>query len=616
MIRRRPHMLAAAAAIAAMAFGLLADGPALAKPAAVVTSPLPSVYDSSATFSLKANGRNVPVIAFSSQYDYAVFSLANDGTCELEISRLDRKPIATHAISPMKYDLAGKAAGAKLTFAIDKPVYLIVAIDDLRKLVIAVDPPERDRPAASGPSVYNVAAAPYKADRRGADSSTAAIQRAVDDAGKDASKAGVVYVPNGVYRLAELRLVSNVTLYLEPGAVLRLSDTRDELKLRYKKNSQNRHGTWFIHTQGGATNVKILGRGTIDGDGKRIEKDLNLTSHVVVPMNCTGFTLDGPVLRDSGLWGVVVANSRNVRLANTKHFNHLDMGENDCVDVCNSQDVTVERSIGISLDDPYSTKTWDESVDVAKQWTGEFQANRNIVFDDCLSWTRCFAFKIGAGVWRDQENITVKNSVVYDSAHAIGISHSYGSADVRNATFDGIDVERNTMTNLGRSWARFVIDKRKPDGGQGGRVYGVHVRNVTVRDAGTDPVTVVGLADDKRIQGVTFERIVMPGKSEAALTLAEAGVTETRFAQGVVIVGASIGSDSARDALRGTGASPVQPAAPAAGLKSGLGRQRTGEAPVPREIHHSSDAQRPRTRVGPRGEATAEGSISFPERAQ
>ena len=34
------------------------------------------------------------------------------------------------------------AAGAKLAFTIGKPAYLIVAIDDLRKLVIAIDPPE------------------------------------------------------------------------------------------------------------------------------------------------------------------------------------------------------------------------------------------------------------------------------------------------------------------------------------------------------------------------------------------------------------------------------------------------------------------------------------------
>jgi polygalacturonase len=324
-------------------------------------------------------------------------------------------------------------------------------------------------------------------------------------------------------------------------------------------------------------------------------------------MNCTGFTLDGPVLRDSGLWGVVVANSRKVALRNTKHFNRLDMGENDCVDICNSQDVTVERSIGISLDDPYSTKTWASHIDIAKQWSGSYLPNRNVVFDDCLSWTRCFAFKIGAGVWQDQENITVRNSVVYDSAHAIGISHSYGSADVRNVTFDGIDVERNTMTNLGRSWARVVIDPRKPDGGDGGSVYDVRVRNVTVRDAGTDAVPVVGLSESKSIRGLTFENITMPNRKAPAATLADVGVVETKFADGIAVD------------HRGMGASPMQPAAPAA-LRSSLEgtnaagrRERMGEAPMPQE--QSSRALGTRTRIRPGEVSHVEGTLLSLERA-
>jgi polygalacturonase len=597
---------------------------------AVTAYELPAIYKASSTYSLKANGKNIAVVDFSKQYDYAVFTA--DGACQLEIARVDGKAIKQHSISPMKLNLAGEAAGAKLTFKSDEPRYYIVAIDDLRKLVIAIDPAETDSPFVSGAGVFNVTDAPYSADRSGKSDSTAAMQRAVEDAAKsvvaasankltpspgtpgegggegsrasasnaagastasnphpnpstsheymgtpefrvrgqedlatgqkdlasgqgekarrvgtahhseevgsahptrrDAGDAqAIVYVPNGVYRLRELCLRSNVALYLDSGAVLQLSGTREQLKQRYYKKSQNRHGTWFIYTADGATNVKIYGRGTIDGDGQRLEKSADLTSHLVLPMNCDGFTLDGPVVRDSGLWGTVVANSKNVALRNTKHFNRLDMGENDCVDICNSQNVTVERSIGISLDDPYSTKCWQPETDLTKQWTGEFRANKNIVIEDCLSWTRCFAFKIGAGVWRDQEEITIRNCVAYDSAHAFGISHSYGSKDVRNIVVDGLDVERNTMTNLGQSWARIVIDAGKRDGSEGGSVYDVIIKNVNVRDAGIDAVPINGLADDKHIQRVTFENIRMPGKTAVAATLEEVGVKETRFAE-------------------------------------------------------------------------------------
>src|SRR5437773_3784384 len=307
---------------------------------------MPSIYEASPDDSLIANGKSVPVVGFDKEYDYATFGLG-DGPCTLEMTRLDGKPVERHAITPMKLKLSSKAAGSKLSYTDTEPIYLIVQLHGVtRELVIAIDAPEADRPGPQGQGVFNVTSAPYSADATGATPATDAIQRAVDDAGKySGGKNAVVYVPNGVYNLTELRLVSNVSLYLEPAAVLRCNGTRDDLKVRYFKRSQNRHGTWFIYTADGAANVRIFGRGTIDGNGRHLVDKVNLSNHVVVPMNCSHFTMDGPILRDSGLWGVVVGNSRDVALRNTKHFNHLDMGENDCVDICNSQDVTVRNSI-------------------------------------------------------------------------------------------------------------------------------------------------------------------------------------------------------------------------------------------------------------------------------
>ncbi len=75
----------------------------------------------------------------------------------------------------------------------------------------------------------------------------------------------------------------------------------------------------------------------------------------------------------------MIARSDHVTLTNCKHFNFLDMGEDDCIDVCESQDVTIERSIAISLDDSYSFKTWSEKTDIAKTWPGTSEQNHNIV---------------------------------------------------------------------------------------------------------------------------------------------------------------------------------------------------------------------------------------------
>ncbi|MDB5326547.1 MAG: coagulation factor 5/8 type domain protein [Phycisphaerales bacterium] len=501
--------------------------------AKVIQYPKPAIYEDSKAFALKINGEPVPVIGYSKDYDYALAGLSGE-RCEIEVTRLDGKPTTRAAVSPRKLEIKTNVAGSRLTFSVKGPQYLIVDIDGIRRLVIAIDPPETDKPASSGTGIYNVAQSPYQADATGASPSTEAIQKAINDAGNDASKQGIVYVPSGVFRITQLQLPSHVALYLDAGAVLRTDGVAGDFKKQFHKDSTRRDGYWMISTVPNATNVKVYGRGTIDGQGKYIEKTIGLINHALVPMACRGFTFDGPVLRESALWGMVIANSRDVHVRNSKHFNRLDMGEDDCIDVCNSQDVTVERSIAISLDDPYSTKTWDADTDIAKQWSGDFEGNKNIRFEDCLAWTRCFSFKIGAGVWKPQEDIVVRNCVSFDGAHAIGISHSYGLADVRNITFENIDAERTTCDVLGRSWARFAIDNKKRETESGG-IYDIKVRNIRVFDPGTMPVLMQGLNESRQIHGITFENILMRGDAKPATSLPAIGVTKTQLASDITI---------------------------------------------------------------------------------
>ncbi len=93
---------------------------------------------------------------------------------------------------------------------------------------------------------------------------------------------------------------SDVSLYLEGGAVLRCDGKRDEFTTNFHKASQNRDGSFFITTATDSKNIKVFGRGTIDGNGKQLIKQMNLINHVMVPMNTSNFMMDGIVLRASG----------------------------------------------------------------------------------------------------------------------------------------------------------------------------------------------------------------------------------------------------------------------------------------------------------------------------
>src|SRR4051812_40837557 len=72
----------------------------------VITHPLPAIYQASAVYLLRANGKAVPVVDYNPQYDYTAFAV-NESACKLEITRVDGNPITRHSITPMKLNIVG-----------------------------------------------------------------------------------------------------------------------------------------------------------------------------------------------------------------------------------------------------------------------------------------------------------------------------------------------------------------------------------------------------------------------------------------------------------------------------------------------------------------------------
>jgi MFS family permease len=504
---------------------------------AIEAYPLPFLYTNSTVYSLRAGGEDIPVVSYVKEYDYAEFSMP-DGATSLVVTALTETNIAAYGISPIRLGITGAIAGNQLTFSLTNHQYLIVKINGHKKLVIAADPMEADVPAPSGTGIFNITAAPYYADATGAHASTKAIQNAIHDAsthGGAHGGHGIVYVPAGVYTTGNLKLQSNVALYLAGGSVLRASLETSNYTRDYYKRSQKRFVTWFISTATNAVNVKIYGRGTVDGNGYCLAKMKNFGNNLLVPVGCTNFVSDGVIYRDSGAWAVTPARSANLLFANFKLFNHLNTGEDDGIDVCECQNVTVSNAVAIALDDAYSTKTWEKATDLTVNWPGEAQVNSDIIFENCLAWTYCYCYKIGQGVVQPQEGITFRNCVAYECAVALGIDHKWGTAPVRHVTFDNIDIERVSNSNADhRTWAAFFVDKDNPRGG--GPIYGLIVKNIHVRDPGTSGGVLVGRGNSAMIDGVTLENILMPGGSAPATSLSEMDILCVRNATNVLVL--------------------------------------------------------------------------------
>ncbi|MFJ2200970.1 glycosyl hydrolase family 28 protein [Streptomyces violaceusniger] len=518
----RGPALALTALLLAVAALLGLPRPAQAASASVAAYPVASVYSASADYTLTVNGTSVPVTKYPG-YDIAQFALGT-GTATMAVTKTNNTDIGSYSISPQKLNISGSVSGSTLTFTVRNDDYLIVKLDGRPNLVIAADPAETNRPSSGGTGIFNVQSAPYNVRPNTGAYSTTAFQTALNDAaawGSANGGQGIVYVPAGVYTLGNLYLRSNLALYLAPGAVLRYTGEADHYVVGGHKNSQGRDLTWFISTRYSSSNIKIYGRGIIDGNGAASLKPSNLGVNLLMPIYTDGFTVDGITFRESSSWAVIPLRSSNLTFRNIKLFNRFDMGENDGIDVTESTNVTVTHAIGVGLDDPFSTKTWGDVADIYESVPGTARPLKNVTFDDLVSWTYCYGAKVGQGVIQSQDGVTFQHVVVYDAAVGIGVHHKYGASSATSIRFDDIDIERLDFANDGnRTWLALMTGNT-----QGvGPVTGVTISNVKVRNAGTTAARING-RPGAPITGVTLRNIVMPASTTAATTPAQMNLT-------------------------------------------------------------------------------------------
>ncbi len=170
--------------------------------------------------------------------------------------------------------------------------------------------------------VYNILDFGAKADT--AFKNTAAIQAAINAC----TRGGTVYVPKGVFVSGALYLKSNITLFVEKGAVLQGSvDTTDYLPL-----IKNRFEGWEMETyaslinagtlnRDGSYNIKnlrITGGGIIKGGGKKLElackaaRGIRSRGRLILLMNSQDVSIDNLTITDPPCWTIHYLYSDNI----------------------------------------------------------------------------------------------------------------------------------------------------------------------------------------------------------------------------------------------------------------------------------------------------------------
>ncbi|NDV83240.1 glycosyl hydrolase family 28 protein [Bacteroides sp. 51] len=152
---------------------------------------------------------------------------------------------------------------------------------------------------------------------------TKALQSAIDDC----PKGGAVVIPSGTYYTGALFLKSDMTLYLEEGAILQGTDNLNDYPL-----TPNRFEGWEITTpsallNGGKIdrgdgfqlrNLSIRGKGMIRGGGKKLTDAMiahggeRHMGRLICLMNGENITIDGLTIEESPCWTIHYIYCKNV----------------------------------------------------------------------------------------------------------------------------------------------------------------------------------------------------------------------------------------------------------------------------------------------------------------
>lgn len=370
-------------------------------------------------YEVSINGVNKPVKTYR-QFDIPVHAVhtvldARSACIKIKI----KEKICSYQISPLSRELKGEVTGKELVFSVDKPEYLIIKINELAYLFLMIDNPLEDIRPNKEMHIRNVL--DFGVDRTGRNLSTFLFQKAINET---ARKGEVLYIPEGVYVTGQLNLVKDAVIYLADGACIKASINADDFP--------DKALLYINH----ASNIKIIGYGTIDGSGYTgLRKNGGQGCHLIYMYECQNVEIDGPLLLDPCFWNVRAFKSKEVHLRNIKILNNRpyeNWNNTDGIDFDSSIDCSVNNAILHCGDDNLVVK----GLDSERVFNTE-----NILFEKVVTLSNSAATKIGTETCVEYfKNIVFKNIDIVKCKRAMVIN-VYDSAYVKNIVFENINVE-------------------------------------------------------------------------------------------------------------------------------------------------------------------------------
>jgi Endopolygalacturonase len=349
----------------------------------------------------------------------------------------------------------------------------------------------------SGPYVNNVFnVKDFGATGKKEDKATVALKNAIDTCTN--AGGGVVFVPPGDYTVGTVQLKDNVTLHLEAGSTLFLSQDQEDFI----------PGSRTMIFAEKAKNIAVTGRGTLDGLAKYVftemrELDVEIVEEIEIAKaagvdmrryyrtgmqtymfilnDCTNILLQDFTLINSPLWNIRLNDCDRVFVRGVYIYSDLEKGVNaDGIDICSTSNVTISDSIIVTGDDSIVLKT------PSRRGSDKVNPIYNVVVTNCILGSSSAPFTIGTETFADVSHVIVSNCTIRNSNKGFGINVQDG-ATVSNVIFNNITVE--TVRSHWNWWGsaelcKFIL-RRRNENSKLGRIKDVVVDNIISHPRGT-----------------------------------------------------------------------------------------------------------------------------------
>lgn len=328
----------------------------------------------------------------------------------------------------------------------------------------------------------------YGAVADGKTLNTLFIQKAIDLASKR-KKGGIVVFPKGRFLSGSIELKDNVELYFEEGAVLLGStNPKDYHKINFEgrpmspKKDDNSQMALIVANK--ADNIKLSGKGTIDGQGLKLALAIDSLHHAGIAIDpnynhrrnrpnetmrpklfrfsqCNTVVVKDLKVGGASCWGLSFELCSNLiidglTIVNRSYWN------NDGIDITDCKNVKIINCDVNSADDGICLKSY---------YPGHF--NDSIYIANCTIRSSASAIKFGTASYGGFKNITIEDIKVFDTFRSAVAIQSVDGGFIENVSINNIEA-----INTGNA---FFIRLGHRDGETPGSVNNVSIKNIKIQ---------------------------------------------------------------------------------------------------------------------------------------